>query len=192
MITAAMILTLILTSHLWAQSQELTKEEQTNKEVLEWIFTNGVNAHNPDAWDSVLAPNYVRYCEAMPPEFQELRGIESMKKFLAEHFAAFPDWNEEFEKLVISGDMIAAISRGTGTMTGKMGMFEPTGKKVSALTFMIHRFENGKIVESWVTWDNINFLTQAGLFPPPAPPAHKDDDDGHDDDHDEHKGHNHK
>jgi hypothetical protein len=36
-------------------------------------------------------------------------------------------------------------------------------------TFGFFRLEQGKIKESWVTWDNIAGLKQLGLFPPPVP-----------------------
>ena len=31
-----------------------------------------------------------------------------------------------------------------------------------------HRFEDGKIVETWVTWDNLATLDQLDLLPPAA------------------------
>jgi predicted ester cyclase len=31
----------------------------------------------------------------------------------------------------------------------------------------IQRFEGGKIVETWVSWDNLASLAQLGHFPPP-------------------------
>jgi hypothetical protein len=30
----------------------------------------------------------------------------------------------------------------------------------------VHRIEDGKIAETWVTWDNLVGLTQLGLWPP--------------------------
>jgi predicted ester cyclase len=49
--------------------------------------------------------------------------------------------------------------------------FPITGKAIDSKTAGFHRFENGKIVESWVTWDNLAMLGQMGLFPPPSPEA---------------------
>lgn len=153
-------------------ASDLTAEEELNKKNLEWVFAEGVNKQNPDAWDRVTSPDYIRYCDAMPPELQVLRGLETMKKFLAEHFAAFPDWNEQIIQMVVQDDKIAVVSIATGTMTGKMGPFEPTGGKVKITDIMIFRFVDGMIVESWITWDNVSFMTQVGLMPPPeAHPA---------------------
>ncbi len=63
--------------HQSALSSELTAEEKLNKEQLEWVFAEGLNKHNPDAWDRVTSPDYIRYCDAMPPELQELLAGET-------------------------------------------------------------------------------------------------------------------
>jgi predicted ester cyclase len=165
---AVAIILIAASGHVMVQGSELTEEERLNKELIEWVFAEGVNKHNPDAWDSVLADNYVRYCDAMPPRMQELHGTETMKQFLAEHFAAFPDWDEQIIQMVVEDDKVAIVSIGTGTMTGGMGPFKPTGKRVKITDIMVHRFKDGKIIESWVSWDNVNFMTQAGLTPVPS------------------------
>jgi predicted ester cyclase len=54
------------------------------------------------------------------------------------------------------------------THTGVMNGIPPTGKTFELDNFVIHRFENGLIAESWVSWDNVAMLQQLGLFPPPA------------------------
>lgn len=161
------ILLIVILGNVKVLSSELTEEEKTNKELIEWLFTEGLNKQNPEAFDSVLADDYVRHCDAMPPEMQLLKGKETMKKFLAEHFVTFPDWNEEIIQMIVEDDMIAIVAIGTGTMTGKMGPYNPTGKSVKVTDIMMHRFKNGKIIETWVTWDNVNFLTQAGLMESP-------------------------
>jgi predicted ester cyclase len=141
--------------------------EEENKALLQQIFEEGINMHDPDAWDDVLASNYVRHCQAMPPEKQEIHGLEDMKAFLKETFITFPDWHEEIQFMVAERDKIACISIGTGTQSGPMGELPPSGKKIEVVNFIIHRFENGKVAETWITWDNLDVLRQLGFFPPP-------------------------
>lgn len=150
---------------------EGASKEEENKAVVMFITSEGVNMHNPDKWDEVLTPDYVRHCQAMPPDMQEIHGINEMKKFLADHFAAFPDWNEKVDFILADGNKVAYVTTGTGTQTGQMGPYAPTGKSVMIKTFIIHRFENGKIAESWVSWDNVAFLSQLGLYTPAEPTA---------------------
>ncbi len=122
-----------------------------------------------------MTEDYIRHCEAMPPDMREIHGIEPMKQFLAATFAAFPDWREEIVDMVAEGDKVALMTIGTGTMNGPFGPFEPTNKKASVTNFMIMRFEDGKIAETWITWDNLYFMEQAGLLPPEMMPPPKDE-----------------
>ena len=150
-----------------AENSELTEEETANVATIKWIYENGVNARNPLAWDKILTDDYVRHCEAMPAELQTIKGKNAMKSFLADIFKSFPDWHEEIQQMVVQGDKIALITKGTGTMKAKFGPMEPTGKSAVTTTIMIHRFVDGEVAESWVTWDNLHFMNQLGLFPAP-------------------------
>jgi len=69
--------------------------------------------------------------------------------------------------IVAEGDLVAFYGVYEGTQTGQMGPFPPTGKKMLSEMAGVHRYEDGKIVETWVTWDNLVVLNQLGLFPLP-------------------------
>ena len=125
----------------------------------------GVSAGDVDAFVSVLAPNYVRHCQAMPPGMEEIRGRAAMGAWLQENKATFPDYREELEMLVGEGEFVAWRSVGTGTMTGAMGPFPPTGRRMSIVIIGMHRFEHGTIAETWTSWDNVAALRQLGLLP---------------------------
>lgn len=80
--------------------------------------------------------------------------------------ASIPDWHEEIDLIVAEGDKVAYITTGTGTQTGSMGPFPPTGKTMEIVNVVVHRFKDGKIAESWVGWDNVAARTQLGLLLP--------------------------
>jgi steroid delta-isomerase-like uncharacterized protein len=119
-----------------------------------------------DAFISALAPDYVRHCQAMPLPMQELRGPEAMRAWLLGNAATFPDYREDVEMLVGEGDFVAWRSVGTGTQAGALGPFPATGRRMSITIIGMHRFENGKIAETWTSWDNMAALAQLGLLPP--------------------------
>jgi predicted ester cyclase len=113
-----------------------------------------------------LSPDYVRHCQAMPPELQEIRGREAMHAWLLSNSGPFPDYHEELEWLVGEGDFVAWRSRGTGTQTGSFGPFPPSGRRLDLVIIGMHRFEGPLIAETWTSWDNLAALTQLGHFPP--------------------------
>lgn len=122
-----------------------------------------------EAFASALAPNYVRHCQAMPPEFQELEGTEEFFEFLREFVAAVPAYEDTLSQMVAQGDKVAYVSTMTGVQTGPMGDLPASGREFTLVNIIIQRLENGKIAETWVSWDNVAFLSQLGFFPPPAP-----------------------
>lgn len=137
---------------------------ETNKAAV----TNALeqlSAGHVDAFVAMLAPNYVRHCQAMPPPLQELRGPDAMRSWLLGNQIAFPDYHEEIEMLVGEGDFVAWRSIGTGTQMGPMGPFPATGRRMSITIIGMHRFENGKVAETWTSWDNMAALAQLGLMP---------------------------
>ena len=142
--------------------------EEQNKATCVRVHAELANG-NLGIFDEVLADNYVRHCQAMPPEHQELHGTEVFKAFLADFVGAVPVYTDTVTNLVAEGNMVAYVSTMNGIQTGPMGDLPASGKEFTLVNMVMHRFENGKIAETWVSWDNVAFLTQLGFFPPPAP-----------------------
>lgn len=112
-----------------------------------------------------LSPGYIRHCQAMPTELQEIRGRDAMHQWLLSNFIAFPDYHEELEWLVGEGDFVAWRSRGKGTQSGPFGPFPATGKRMDLVIIGMHRFKSSLVAETWTSWDNLAALTQLGHFP---------------------------
>ena len=146
------------------ENQEKAMEER-NKAVVRYVHEE-IAKGNTAVFNEVLTPNYIRHCQAMPPELQELHGTEQFKGFIKEFLEAVPDCRDTIDLIIAEGDKVAYITTMTGTQTGPMEPYAATGKKFSLVNIIIHRFENGKIAETWISWDNVAFLTQLGLFPP--------------------------
>jgi steroid delta-isomerase-like uncharacterized protein len=145
----------------------MNKNIEKNKSIVSGYVEEVWNKKNPAALEQFIAPNYVRHCEAMPPPLQELRGIGGLEQMYSMTIAAFPNWTEKIEILSAEGDKVAYLSKGRGTQEGPFGPFPASGKSIEVTIIGIHRIENGKIAETWVTWDNVAWLTQMGHFPPP-------------------------
>lgn len=137
---------------------------EANKAVARRYSEEVGNKGNLAVIDEVLAENYVRHCQATGPD---VHGREAMKALYREWRATFPDYHETIEVSLGEGDYLAAYITVRGTQSGPMGPFPPSGKVMDCKAVGIHRLENGKIVETWVTWDNMAALAQLGHLPPP-------------------------
>jgi len=141
--------------------------EENNKALIRRIHAE-ISKGNMGIFDEVLLPDYVRHCQAMPPELWELNDTGIFKAFVADFLNAVPDCNDEIEFIIADSNMVAYVTTTTGTQTGPMGDLPPSGKKFMLKNIVIQRIENGKIAETWISWDNVAMLTQLGFFPPPA------------------------
>jgi len=131
--------------------------------ILVRRFEEAMNKRQLDALDEVVAPNFVRHCQATPD--LDVRSLEQFKGFLRQDVAVFPDNTQTFTHVIAEGDMVAAWATYEGTQLGQMGPFPPSGKKVRFDFAAILRVENGKLAELWVTWDNMTILAQLGYLP---------------------------
>lgn len=122
---------------------------------------------NIEIFDKYLADNYIRHCQAMPPELQELGDKEVFKAFVKEFIDGTTDFNETFDVIVADSDKVAYVTTMTGVQSGQWGEMPPTNKPFKVVNIIVQRFEDNKIAETWVTWDNLAMMTQLGMFPPP-------------------------
>jgi predicted ester cyclase len=73
---------------------------------------------------------------------------------------AFPDYQWELRHLLIDGCWISAHFQDTGTHRGAFLGIPPTGRTVSTQEFALYRLQDNKIVEVWVTADDLHLLNQ--------------------------------
>jgi steroid delta-isomerase-like uncharacterized protein len=142
-----------------------TVDENANKALVR-AFADAGNRSDLDAFDSLLAPDFIRHCEATPEV--SVRSCNDFKKFYEDTAASFPDQRLDLQTLVAEGDRVAFWGKFSGTQQGPIGPFPATGKRMESECAGIFRIDDGRIAELWVTWDNLAGLAQLGLLPPPA------------------------
>lgn len=160
-----------------AGDSNLTKMEKENIKTIRYVHSQ-ITKGNLDVFDEVLTPDYVRHCQSMPPDLQEIHGAEKLKAFVKDFLSGVSDFNETFDVIMADIDKVAYVTTMTGKQTGPMGDLPASGKDFNSVNIIVQRFEKGKIAETWVSWDNLDFLRQLGFFPPPAPSAEAMADDG--------------
>lgn len=162
---SAIPITLIAAFFLMAAACCSPREEaERNKEVVEQVAA-AIRAYDYDALDQYIVSDYKRHCQATPDA--KVESLEEFKNLMRGFENAFPDAEMKLEFLVAEGDLVAIWGKYLGTHTGPMGDIPATGQKVDSDFGGVHRLVDGKIVETWVTWDNVTMLQQLGLFPTP-------------------------
>jgi predicted ester cyclase len=118
------------------------------------------NKGNLDLIPELIAPNYVAHTISGT----DVKGPEGFKQqIVVATRTALPDVHYTIDSLVAEGDLVAARYIATGTFTGEVAGFKPTGKKVSLKSAVFHRFENGKQVEAWSYSDSLDQSRQLGI-----------------------------
>ena len=162
-----LVATLLMIMSCCPQQSGVKELEEQNKALVRRIHSE-VSKGNLAIFDEVLAANYVRHCQAMPPGLQEIRDTAIFKAFVADFVNAVPDCNDSIDFIIADSNMLAYVTTTTGTQTGPMGDLPASGREFVLKNIVIQRVEDGKIAETWISWDNVAMLTQLGFFPPPA------------------------
>lgn len=153
----------VLQTQMDAAGAVKTKED-ANRDLVTRYVAQVINAHNPDALDAMVSPDYKRY-----PSATTTLNLEVAKQRLAGLFAAFPDAHVTIEDMIADGDLVAYRSTTVGTHQGAFLGIPPTGKQGTIAEFIIMRTENGKIAEHWGGPDTFSLLQQIGAVISAAP-----------------------
>jgi len=132
---------------------------QENKAVVTAFF-EAMNGHNFDDLDLVLARDVVRHCPATPDV--TVTSLTQFKDFMKSDATAFPDSHQTPVLMVGEGDLVAVWATYEGTQSGPLGPLPPSGIRSKFNFSGVFRVSGTKIVEWWVTWDNLTILRQLG------------------------------
>lgn len=123
---------------------------------------DAINARNLDELNGLIAPNVVRHSAATAGV--TVNNLDEFKAFLESDFAAVPDSVMKIDLIFGNEKFVAMRVFYSGTQSGQMGPFPPSGKRFKLPFIGILRIEDGKVSEMWVEWDNVYTLTQLGHF----------------------------
>jgi steroid delta-isomerase-like uncharacterized protein len=98
-------------------------------------------------------------------EFKMPPTLESFKVIIPSMLAAFPDMQNNVEKIVAEGDEVVARVTEEGTHRGTWLNVPATNKQVVYREFVFYRLANGKIIEWTFFFDALSLLKQLGVLP---------------------------
>jgi len=123
------------------------------------VFEEGFNQKNLTVIDEFFAPNY----SFKSPLGMDIKGAEGFKEILAMMQVAIPNLNVTINDMLADDDKVITRFTMTGTFTGEMMGISPTGKSMSVSGIVITRWEDGKEVEAWESFDTLAYYQQLGI-----------------------------
>ena len=156
---------LIAFSFLAGASCQQKTDDKAERIALADKYVKAWNEGDLSLFDEVLTPECVRHHVGIS---EDIIGIEAIKEYVTYMRTAFPDLNVTLDELIIAEDHSIGRWMITGTNTGPMGDSPPTGKKVKYSGIEVARIVDGKLVESWVYYNQAALFIQLGytITPP--------------------------
>jgi len=116
------------------------------EEMLERLFTDGVNNQNYDVMDEVLAENYTNHSFGGT-------GRDSMKETIQAFHSAFTNLDVVVDERVSSGDSAAQRGHFTGKFEGEFAGMKGSGQDVTIQWMDWWVARDGLLADNWVVMD---------------------------------------
>ena len=85
------------------------------------MIQEAINNQNFELFDEILSPDYFSYSQSMPPGLEEIKGIDTYKGFIKDHFKAFPNYKEEIVQIIAENNKVFISTKDTDKNTGPLG-----------------------------------------------------------------------
>ncbi|MCC9311435.1 ester cyclase [Kitasatospora sp. RB6PN24] len=133
---------------------------EENKRLVRRFYRE-IDAGNLEAMDELVAEDYVDHS---PPPFPVRPGREGLKEAFRMFWAATPG-THEIEDQIAEGDKVVTRMTARGTQVGDLPGIPATGKSVEMTATVIHRIEDGRLVEKWSDKDLLRLLQELEVLP---------------------------
>ena len=90
-------------------------------------------------------------------------GPQGMKQFVQIYLGAFPDVRLTINDQIAEGEEVVTRWTATGTHSGELMGIAPTNKRATVTGVDIDRYQGGKVVEAWASYDMLGLLQQLGV-----------------------------
>ena len=96
---------------------------------------------------------------------------EELKEHIDFFEASFPQYQLIANDMIAEGDQVAVRANFKGTHTGDLLDIPATGREVDLPFIIVYRIDGGKIVEHWMSVDQMALMQQLGVVPGAEPAA---------------------
>jgi steroid delta-isomerase-like uncharacterized protein len=135
---------------------------EEDKAIVRHYFAAS-DAHDEVTVNALLAPDVVVHYPGAPGPLNRKALLQVGKTF----WGAFSDSHYTIEDQVAEGDKVVTRVTWRATHTGDFPGLSPTGKQIAVNGITIARIQDNKIVEHWLSIDQLGMMQQLGALPMP-------------------------
>ncbi|MCW4037485.1 MAG: ester cyclase [Candidatus Bathyarchaeota archaeon] len=129
---------------------------EKNKAIIRKVI-EAINKRNTAVLDELIAHDFIY-------RTHQMRGLDVIKQVVEEEVAGFPDLHVTIEDIIAEGDKVWIRLTETATHTGKFRGLRPTGRKITYTAVTIWRIVDGKVVEGWGVYDQLDYYQKLGVI----------------------------
>lgn len=123
--------------------------EQANEVTIRRFYDELWNEWRLDLADELISP-VVRFRGSLGTT---ATGRGEFKRYAETVRAAFPDWHNHVDELLLNDDRVVTRMTWSGTHRGNLGEIAATGARVEYVGAAFFRLADGLIEEAWVVGD---------------------------------------
>ncbi len=131
-----------------------------HKAIVLRVFDEVLNQGRYELFSERYDPTFVKHVDGATFSLSEEMAQAKGTRALASDLVVTVD------RIAAEGDLVAVAYTGRGTNDGAYGGVPPTGKAFVMAGATVYRFQEGRIVEEWTYYNELELLRQLGLSTP--------------------------
>ncbi|HTF26949.1 MAG TPA: ester cyclase [Candidatus Limnocylindria bacterium] len=133
-----------------------------NKAVVRRLYEEVWNKRRLELVDEIISPSHALHD---PTLTDSSVGPDAYKRQVSRFIVGIPDLRFTIEDIVDEKEKLAVAWTISGTHTGEFMGIPATNKKVYVEGITINHIVDGKIMDSYVSWDTFGMMQQLGVVP---------------------------
>lgn len=133
-----------------------------NKTIVRQLYEEVWNKRRLELVDEIISPSHALHD---PNLTDSAIGPEAYKRQVTRFVTAFPDLHFNVEDMFGERDKLAVAWTISGTHRGEFMGIPASNKKVSVDGITLNHIVNGKIMDSYISWDALGLMRQLGVVP---------------------------
>jgi predicted ester cyclase len=142
---------------------QLNHQESVQERVVRSYFHKALDQGNVELIEELFHPQCVMHRPG-----GTVVGLAAVRAVVEHRKETFSQFGTEIHDIFGSGDRwVARLTHrgvGGGLWRSRLGSYDISGKTVTWNAIAIFRFEEDRIIEEWVTRDELGVVLQLGLF----------------------------